>query len=226
MHKYVQSTTQGNLRYYHTKYPPTPKLLVVSGLHGDEAGVIEPLFLHLTTQEKELPPTLFIPVMSPSAFERKQRKNKHGNDVNRIFGLNTGDTEEQVASSIVKAHAPYNLVVSFHEDHEYSQVYVYDVGTTPCEPDISSWRNAIHALSLDLLNGIDDPSDADLGYRFEEGYNHELAAKNSGEFEHWVIQENFAPRSLTLEIPAHATSYQKRGAIEATLQHLILPLFP
>lgn len=214
-----------DIEYYaHSSLKSPKKLLVVSGLHGDESGVIEPLF-HFFDSCSEIPYSIvFIPEAYPSAVRRKKRNNVHERNGNRLFGTDIQDPEKDMVEKIVTTHAPYDLVVSFHEDTQYPQTYVYDVGQRKIEPFWDNWRKAMHTIGIELLNGVDDSDDPALRYVFVNGYHYTLTPKNSGQFEDWVVMNNFTERSLTIEIPAFVPSEKKKDLIYLYFMELIFPL--
>lgn len=209
-------------RYYyvHTPEKSDKKVLVVSGLHGDEGGVIEPLFHVLQYNIDPTTTIVFIPTMCPSALKKRQRNNERGENANRIFYTNKHDPENGIVTEIVMEYAPYDLVISFHEDLGYPQVYVYEMGKQTLATQLVLWKTAIQKTGLHLLNGVDDPQDVELQYIFHEGYNYTAKPQENGQFEDWVVSKKIAQQSLTIEVPSVATKIQKEEVIRASLKIL------
>jgi hypothetical protein len=211
--------------YFTSPHSNNHRLLIVSGLHGDEASVIPLLTEYIQNNESLLPSFLFIPEMSPSALALNQRNNVGGHNLNRIFGTDIPDDEREAIEHVVSEHGPFDLVLSFHEDQEFLDTYFYDVGEKFYLLHLAKWRQHAQEIEIPLLNGLDDPNDDALGYHFTDGYNHDTAKKNNGMFEYWVLVEQLAKRSLTIEIPTAASPLQKKKLIESVFTHLALPAF-
>ena len=61
------------------------KLLILSGMHGDESDVVVHVSGFVSTQAESLPDFVYIPTVSPSAIAQKTRQNYLGHDINRCF---------------------------------------------------------------------------------------------------------------------------------------------
>ncbi len=70
-----------------------PRLLIHSGTHGDEWGVIEPVKLAVKKYEDQLPDFVFVPEVSPSAVMNRTRVNSGSVDLNRSFTEGTNESE-------------------------------------------------------------------------------------------------------------------------------------
>ena len=177
---------------YHTFGEVQPRLLIISGLHGDEGGVIAPLFEVLQKYKEHLPSFVFVPEMSNTALQKKTRKNQRGNDLNRMFGLENDDPEVRLGETLVHHFAPYDVVISFHEDVEYQQTYFYDRGERFFDIDLEKWRQRVREMDIELLEGIDDVAEPTLGHMFQEGYHYSDITTNKGSIEDWVLEEGLA----------------------------------
>jgi succinylglutamate desuccinylase len=200
------------------------KLLVASGIHGDECSVIEPLTEFLSQNTSRVPNLIYIPEVSPSARQANSRKNAYGHDLNRIFCTGLSDPEEQAARKITRRGAPYDLVVTFHEDNQYPDTYFYDTGAEFYKIHMYDWRKAVEGTGISLLNGLDDDDNL-LQKHFTDGYHRDRYSENTCMFEQWVLETRMAQRSLTIEIPTSATLEQKKQLIEIYFTHVILPAF-
>lgn len=198
------------------------KIFINAGLHGNESGVIKPLQFFLQKNYSQLPSFTFVPKMSLSAVDLQTRQNKYEHDLNRYFGTQK-DAEAVLAEKVVKKHHPYDLVLSFHEDTEYSQTYLYDVGKKSSDKPISGWQQKMKSLGIEMLNGVDDPSDPELKYKFVEGYNYLDHALANGQFEHWVVLSGLAKRSFSIEIPSKLGLEAKGRLINEYFWSLVLP---
>lgn len=217
----------GKIEYFVHESGGAGRLLLTSGIHGDEGGIVEPLIEYVESNLSTLPSLIFIPRMSPSALVLGTRENDLGNNLNRMFGVEGEDEERYAIAKIAKDNSPYDLVATFHEDVIDPFTYFYETGDHSSRLELDKWRNKVKESGISLLNGSDDPDDPALGYQFEDGFNNEPKSKAylSGAFEHWVVVENFAPRCLNFEIPTIATIDQKKKLVEAAFSHLIIPIF-
>ena len=136
------------------------------------------------------------------------------------------DDEERLIEVVVREQGPFDVVASFHEDPELNDTYVYDVGEQFYQLQLNEWQTKCTEHELCLLNGIDDPSDPTLQFEFVNGYNYDSSiSNNQGMFEYWILQQNLARRSLTIEAPGTVIKLQKEQLVEMTFDHLILPAF-
>ncbi len=219
LHSIFEKVQIGQTYYYvHLAPHHTKRILVSAGLHGNEAGVIEPLFTYFQQHPPQSTSIIFIPKMSPSAIQHRQRSNGNGNDANRIFDT-LDDLETVIVKHIIQKHAPYDLAISFHEDLEYSEVYLYEVSEHRPSLTVRNWQQGIKNLGLTLLNGIDDPNDSTLQLTFVDGYNFSLPDKHE-QFEDWIVSNHFAQKSFTVEVPAKTTKIQKEQIVEMSLKLL------
>ncbi len=197
------------------------RILITAGLHGDEGSIIPLLEDFLFEFEGISDSIVFIPRMSPSALRSGRRLNDSGHDSNRLFGRKQDDPEHNGVVETIDQHAPYDLVVSFHEDVDYPETYVYDTGRQLPLSKVIDWRYEVQQLGIPLLNGLDDPNDPELQHVFVDGYNHISHPGRDGQLETWIVLSGLTPQSLTIEIPSSLTSEQKTELIWITFQKLI-----
>ncbi len=107
-----------------------PRLLIHSGTHGDEYEIIDLVNKALKKYETSLPAFIIVPHVSPSAVEKRSRTNYQGSDINRVFFSNSDDKEVRINILVLEGNK-FDLFVSFHEDPESSQYYIYDSGYSP-----------------------------------------------------------------------------------------------
>lgn len=221
MNKTCKKLRKENINYYVcAPNKCSKKVLIVSGLHGNEGGVIEPLFTFFNQYENPTTSVVFIPTMCPSALQKRERNNARGHNANRIFDTNSNDPENNVVTSIIIEHAPFDLVISFHEDLEYPHTYVYEMGKQCSKTQLKKWQEAVKKIGIHVLNGVDDPNDIDLRNTFVDGYHYKSHPKQNGQFEDWVVAYRYAKRSLTIEIPSSASKDQKRSLIRLSCEKL------
>ncbi len=205
-----------------------PRLLIHTGTHGDEYGVIKMVEECLKKYESKLPDYIFVPEVSPSAVEMKTRKNKYGHDMNREFLSNSDDPEVQENIKIIK-NERFDLFVSFHEDWEFPEYYIYDWGYTNKPSELVTKHNEyLKENGIRLLNGVDDPTDPHLGYKFSEGYNKSIHVKkeqDDGIISDWVLNRNIATDYLLPEIPQRLSDKKKKFIVDSFFTEVILKYF-
>lgn len=209
-----------------------PRLLIHSGIHGDEYGVIASVKLAMEKYRELLPDFVFVPEVSPSAVERKQHINRDGVNLNRSFFDDSPIEEVRDNMEIIKKYAPFDLCVTFHEEPEYTDFYMYQY---KCQKedndgiDDSNWlafKKDLDNLNIGLLNGIDDPNDPILGYKITDGYRYFPQPKGgyqeTGELEYWAINRNLIHNILTPEVPTHLSSEKKNDLVDLFFRHFLL----
>ena len=201
-----------------------PKLLIHSGTHGDEYEVIDFVRKAVEKYENLLPDFLFVPVVSPSAVGARKRFNGNGKDLNRVFFSDSTEVEVQENIKILDGHN-FDLVVSFHEDPETHDYYIYDEGQ---RGDISQKvLNHIKLLeknSITLLNGFDDPNDPHLGHEFKDGYlkfDHSFVNEPDGTVTLWVYTEKKTKGILVPEIPGKETLNKKEFIVDSFFKEIL-----
>lgn len=202
-----------------------PELEIDCGMHGDEKGVIPlveaAIFAHLS----ELPDTLYIPEMSPSAVMQGTRLNAQGDDINRSFLDDSRDSEAQLVMDVLRNYK-FKKTVSFHEDRD-DFCYVYDAGGESLEGTsaLENMRSQMQSLGVELLDGIDDPADATLGNLFSRGYKHfpvETQKGDSGLSGSWLLSHGVTEKALTVEIPMHLDADVKEKLVDIFFKSLII----
>ncbi len=195
-----------------------PQVLITSGIHGDESSII-PLLAQQVLSSSELQPFVFIPILSPTAFALHTRHNGQGRDLNRSFGENMVLEEAVAIDKIVQKLAPFELLISFHEDNDATAAYLYEGTHTPYGSKIREWQRKLPELGIELFSGIDDPGDS-LCAEFEDGYHHTIPGNDKfrSMFEVWVEHKGYVGRHLTIEVPGKATLEVKKKVIQASLE--------
>lgn len=205
-----------------------PKLLIHSGTHGDESEVTDFVIESLEKYKDQLPPLIFVPEVSPSAVKLGTRNNYLNHDMNRTFLSDSTDPEVLANIEVVK-NKKFDLFVSFHEDPTQTNYYLYDVGYKVPENDLVMKHNMLlKNKGVDLLNGIDDPDDPDLGYELKDGYIKMVHPKNyhdDGTISAWVLNRHITDEYLLPEIPGKHNRDTKRMIVDTFFSEVILKSF-
>lgn len=218
----------GNPKFYYYISGENPKLLIHSGTHGDEYEVTDFVTEAILKYEKDLPSFIFVPVVSPSAVERKTRVNESGTDMNRGFFSDSKDPEVQANIEIIK-NEKFDLFVSFHEDWEFSEYYIYDWGYSQIKNELVLKHNQwLKNNGIGLFNGVDDPLDLALGYEFVEGYNksiHVEKERDDGIISDWILNRKVSQEYLLPEIPQQLRREKKQMIVDSFFREVILKMF-
>lgn len=225
MKKFIKTLGEVKIEYYING--KNPKLLILSGTHGDEYEIIECLRKEIYKRLEKLPDFLYIPVVSPSAVDQRKRQNKDGKDLNRSFFDNSNINEVKTNISILEGHH-FDICLSFHEDPEYKDFYMYDFHGADLEKSstLEKLRKEIRSLGVGLLNGIDDPSDPTLGNVFLNGYKYyppnESGDTSSGFFAYWAFSKGIIKRYINPEIPGKLDPNTKEKIVDIIFRNIIL----
>ncbi|NCN45764.1 MAG: hypothetical protein COU63_02325 [Candidatus Pacebacteria bacterium CG10_big_fil_rev_8_21_14_0_10_36_11] len=199
-----------------------PELLIHTGTHGDEWRVIEPTMEYIENHYKELPDFIYVAKVSPSAVEKKTRRNINNLDLNRQF-LKNATEQEAIDNLLIINQFDFKTFLSIHEDVEYKDFYLYDNG----EIENSKWQSFVEKLNdfnINVLNGIDDPKDPELGTEFVNGYfstNKPGFKEAMGCLSEYVQLYKPGKRMLVPEIPTHSTNEQKKQIINLIFTDLL-----
>src|SRR3989344_4105650 len=195
-----------------------PRLLILSGMHGDESGVITSIQTYLEKNLETVPDFLFVPEVSPSAVAAGTRKNSAGRDINRHFLNQTDDAEVKQIMEILRPYT-FDLCLEFHEDPDRTKsFYVYD-SEQMAAGEIKEYEQTILQSGASLYTGIDDPLDADLGLHIHRGY---IATPiwwltpEAGFSIWWLLHEGKAKRVINPEVPGKAKKEIKDKLVEQT----------
>lgn len=214
-----KSTT---LTYYQSSR--VPKLLIVSGFHGDETDVVEPLRDIVLANAHSLPPFIFIPVACPSAVAAGTRLNKNNHDINRFFYLDSPEDEAQALMKLIAGHA-FDIAYSFHEHVGENRFYLYDMGDGMEGTKIDKLLLEVVKLGVELYNGVDDLEDPTLGIDIVDGYylEKEEDAIQHGFFNGYLAKSNLAHSHVNPEIPGAISKEKKAAIVKAIFDTLVLP---
>ena len=194
--------------------------MIWSGTHGDETQVTECVTAYIEKHQQELPDYLYIPEVSPSAVERKTRRNKHDRDLNRHFHDNTIDEEAIAVMEIVQKFS-VPLGITFHEDPDRrTSFYMYDSDMMSAD-ELVQYRAAMTTTGAKLYTGIDDEEDENLGLHVEKGYisttidPHE---KEMGYSMNWLVEHRVAKRIFIPEIPGKGDMPLKHAIVDGVFK--------
>jgi len=206
---------KGDCRYY-TK-GNAPRFLILSGTHGDEFGVIGAVEKTLQDFEPKLPNFLFIPKVSPSAVRARTRKNGEGFDLNRDFTDSSKCSETRCVIEILQGHQ-FDLTISFHEDYEFQEFYLYDSADREDSPEITRIKSALCEQRVSLYTGCDDAEDPCLGNYISDGYfslSRKAIATYQGTFSSWALANKVTKRIVIPEVPMSASAEVKLNIVRA-----------
>ena len=217
--EYKQSTM------HHLQKSSDPKLLLLSGMHGDEYEIISCVLAYIKNHDAILDDYLFIPEVSPSAVAQRTRKNAWGHDTNRSFFVPAIDPEVAAFMKIV-SDFHFDVCIDFHEDADRTKgCYLYDSDVFSAQ-QLTHLRAAITKTGASLYTGIDDPADANLGWHIRDGYI-SMPLKSippiAGFSGRWLLEKNIVKRAFTVEMPGQALPFLKQKLVEAIITAL-LPL--
>lgn len=114
-----------------------PRILIAAGIHGDEPAGPHAVLSLLEQFEKgwEALHRLqveIVPLINPSGFDRRERHNQTGTDLNRTFGSPAPPPEIRLLMDDYRRR-PIDLFVDLHEDVDTPGFYLYELA-----PDLPS----------------------------------------------------------------------------------------
>lgn len=202
-----------------------PKLLLTSGMHGDEIQISRVLKKYIELNYQKLPSFVYIPIVSKTACAIGSRRNENRMDLNRNFIDESQEREVQAVMQIVSGHK-FDLTIDFHEDRDRTtSFYLYD-NCGRVTPKI--WKHITQKLAkigIKMYEGWDDPEDPDLGHKVKQGYlpvTIDQLKPDMGFMSGWLIRNGISPRVIDPEIPGQASLETKRKIVEVLIQELAL----
>lgn len=220
-----QTTAAG--QEYHIK-GVNPSLLIVSGIHGDEAETAKIVEKKIETYYEQLQNFIYVKTVSPSAVAKGTRKNNQNHDLNRSFFPETDDIEAFEIMKLLKINH-FDVCFDFHEDPESPDFYVYDCFENKLE-NTTPWTKLIEEitdLGIGLLNGVDDPNDPALCIEFKNGLHYfpdftPEATNDDGMIGTWLGIERLTKKYINPETPGKISTEKKDQIIDAIFRRLIL----
>ncbi len=201
-----------------------PALLIESGTHGDEHEVIGLVKNAIFKYINFMPSFLYIPKISPSAVGLGTRENAQGVDLNRTFVDGTLIEEARAVMQVIERFM-FDLCVSFHEDPDQEQYYLYDYGVVDKTLNYAGLYQEIQNCEVRLFSGIDDPEDPLLRHEVHNGYvalPFKSESSKSGMLSDWLVQKGIVKRVVTPEIPGQLPLAKKQAIVDAIFRYLIL----
>ena len=109
-----------------------PTVLLTAGFHGEEPGGVEGALRWLEGGEwaKWRVNWFVLPCINPYGWERNQRRNAQGRDINRQFRHPAVCPEAQVVTRLVKGRR-FLFLLDFHEDVDSPGYYLYELRREP-----------------------------------------------------------------------------------------------
>ena len=224
-YKKIVATSQ---RYY--LKGENPKLLIVSGTHGDEPDTVPIVEEIVERSHDQLPDFLYVPEISPSALKLGTRRNVNGIDVNRSFYAGVNDEEVRQLMSLWSNYS-FDLFLTFHEDPTNSEFYLYD-GTIEENREgrhlegtqrLYLLRQDVLSAGVPLFNGVDDPDDPGLGFKAKDGYIHWPMEYNDHSADYWLLVETKRARQvINQEIPGLISKDKKAQIVNSIFKRLVI----
>lgn len=217
----MDKRTHDALEYF--LHGEAPRVLLLSGMHGDEYESGALLERYLIEHADNLPDFLYIPQVSPSAVAAKTRKNAYGNDINRQFMPATQDPEARSVMDIVSPYQ-FTLCVDIHEDPDRTLgFYLYDTDQMS-DGQLERYRTCLTTTGARLYTGVDDIDDEHLMLQVEKGYvslGFERSGVTSGFSSRWLFEAGICKRTFTVEIPGKAAKVLKDAVIHTITEYLL-----
>lgn len=193
-----------------------PRLLIISGAHGDEYEVVSIAAREIEQRINALPDFLYIPELSPSAMRRKTRLNENGEDIERNFYDGSAHREACAIMELLRGKK-FDFCISFHEDREWKGFYVYDISQMADRHRFDILNNELLERGITLYTGIDDIDDTLLGNQVDKGYvhipiNESLCIKPF--FGAWLMNQGIVSHMIVPEVPMRISHAEKKYIIE------------
>jgi murein peptide amidase A len=109
-----------------------PVVLLTAGIHGEEPGGVEGALRWLESGEsaKWGVNWLVLPCINPYGWERNQRRNAQGRDINRQFRVPGDCPEAELVKRLLKGKR-FLFLLDFHEDVDATGYYLYELRHGP-----------------------------------------------------------------------------------------------
>ncbi len=109
-----------------------PTILLTAGIHGEEPGGVEGALRWLEGGEwaKWRVNWFVLPCINPYGWERNQRRNAQGRDINRQFRNPAPCPEARLVTRLVNGHR-FLFVFDHHEDVDSPGYYMYELRAGP-----------------------------------------------------------------------------------------------
>jgi len=193
------------------------RILLTSGIHGDERS--GPYILmdfmrhddHCFVLNHRSYPNLYIdtiPIINPIGVAKGYRVNGDFVDLNRTFHDDEcarDPHETQIVKKELCVRGEYDLLVSFHEEPDSEEFYLYDSG---CGEN-SRLVKTVLDMASNYVPLLTEKNFDDFGNDVRAGYCQIKKGDKSPTFEEWAWRNHIAKRVLTIEIPGKIHLNQK-----------------
>lgn len=191
------------------------KILILSGIHGDEPSGPRAISAFLKKQrasDKSFA-IVALPILNRWGYAYNSRYNKDGIDLNRCFFDKPRKNEPRECARIrvfIKSiKIPHDLLISLHEDIDQKCFYLYDSGNGKGSPLIKTVFTTVKNAGIKLYTGTDDST---LSSRIiKNGYLQVSLNDPSPTLEEFLSRNKKVKRVLTFEIPGKLPLKQKVG---------------
>jgi len=221
------------------RFGTEPTSLFITGIHGDEADIIEPL--HRILKEKTATdPRVFgahLRVMEAHPKALQQHTRKAGEvDLNRQFSakLYPDYPQAKLLADCLLEHKSVDTIFSFHEDLEEDRFYFYYQSTRDDDGAMDqtvvqlreNLTNRVEQSGIPLYEGIDD---IDLGYWVHRGFCAVSSdSLHDNTFEMWAVQKELhehpaMKRVFLFEIPGKLPVERKEQLIRTIMDVFVRP---
>ncbi len=224
-----QALTINDAEWTYLVHGENPKLLIDSGVHGDEYETIDLVSEYLQNNLDKMPDFIYIPVVSPTAVALKTRNNHLNMDVNRHF-FDSSIDEVTAYAEIIKNYQ-FDLCVTWHEDDTKDGFYLYDSGDMEGTKLLDGLRKQVTNFGVPLFSGIDwegdekFETDPTMGAVIKNGYvGQEKRSGSNGQFFTWSIGAKYIKRIVNPEIPGKLDIQTKKKLVELFFDQVVLPL--
>lgn len=204
------------------------KILIISGIHGDEPSGPEALFelmqnprSILNTRGKKIELDI-LPLLNPSGSLLKTRFNQIKTDLNRWF-FDIPKHHEPYETKLIRAflrtiRVPYNTFISIHEDYARKEFYLYNNLYGLQSPLVQKILKAVKRNKIRLYTGFDDEKTK----RYVQRGHLEVPHNDpSPTLEEYMIRNKKARRGITLEIPGKLPLKKKKELVKKLLKVII-----
>lgn len=203
------------------------RILITSGIHGDERSGPYALIKFLLGRKnlRNLNADV-VPLINPTGFKKRTRKDANGKDLNRWFFDKTrkGEPKEcRILKNFTrKIKRPYELLVSLHEDPDRKEFYLYSTGFSQESAIIRKIFNCVKKSGVILYTGMDTTDPRDLTKNFvENGYASVEWNDPAPTFEEYLSRRRKVKKVITLEIPGKLLLDKKINLVIEILERVL-----
>jgi hypothetical protein len=196
-----------------------PQLLLLSGLHGDESGVIDCLWNFVNKNERRLPDYLYVPEVSATAVALGSRKNAYGHDLNRCFGVEITDREAVILKEIFNGYR-FDWALDFHEDCDRNKSFYWYDTEKATEKKLDVIKEKMKVCGIKMYEGVDDTQDLLLNSFVKKGFVFDKHS-TGGFLSTWLINNGFVKRVIGPEVPGKAGKQIKQEIVNEFMEFVL-----